>query len=114
MYTFSIINNKNEITGAWLQLKTPNLKTMTRLRFQSGQELREFLANQGYFAIFYCDTECADLEIDHFGLLADGDPIPSYCTPDKLFHLNGEVAVQILDRYLKIGNVKIFPSTFSI
>lgn len=87
---------------------------MAKLQFRSGQELSDFLIKNGFFAIYFCDTECSSFEIDIYGLLKDGATIPVDCTPDKLFHLNGEAAIQILERYLKVGNVRIFPTTFTI
>lgn len=88
---------------------------MTKLRFKDGQELSSFLTSHGFFAIYYCTNESGhDLDVDHYGLLKDGEAPSEECPANLIFKLSEEQAILILERYLKTGSVQIFPNIFTI
>jgi hypothetical protein len=88
---------------------------MTKLRFKDGQELSSFLTSHGFFAIYYCTNESGhDLDVDHYGLLKDGEAPSEECPANLIFKLSEEQAILILERYLKTGGVQIFPNIFTI
>ena len=88
---------------------------MTKLRFKDGQELSSFLTSHGFFAIYYCTNESGhDLDVDHYGLLKDGEAPSEECPANLIFKLSEEQAILILERYLKTGAVQIFPNIFTI
>jgi hypothetical protein len=88
---------------------------MPKLEFKDGQELSSFLTTHGFFAIYYCTNESGqDLDVDHYGLLKDGETPSEECPRNLIFKLSEEQATLILEKYLKTGNVKIFPNVFTI
>ena len=88
---------------------------MIKLEFKDGQELSSFLTSHGFFAIYYCTNESGqDLEVDHYGLLKDGEAPSEECLANLIFKLSEEQAIIILEKYLKTGGVKIFPNVFTI
>ena len=88
---------------------------MIKLEFKDGQELSSFLTSHGFFAIYYCTNESGqDLEVDHYGLLKDGEASSEECLANLIFKLSEEQAIIILEKYLKTGSVKIFPNVFTI
>lgn len=88
---------------------------MIKLEFKDGQELSSFLTSQGFFAIYYCVNESGqDIDIDHYGLLKDGEAPSEECPDNLIFKISEEHAIFILERCLKTGRVKIFPNVFTI
>ena len=88
---------------------------MIKLDFQDGQELSLFLTKHGFFAIYYCTNESGlDLDVDHYGLLKDGEAPSEDCPSNLIFKLSEDRAILILEKYLKTGSVKIFPNVFTI
>jgi hypothetical protein len=88
---------------------------MIKLDFQDGQELSLFLTKHGFFAIYYCTNESGlDLDVDHYGLLKDGEAPSEECPSNLIFKLSEDRAILILEKYLKTGSVKIFPNIFTI
>ena len=88
---------------------------MIKLDFQDGQELSLFLTKHGFFAIYYCTNESGlDLDVDHYGLLKDGEAPSEECPSNLIFKLSKDRAILILEKYLKTGSVKIFPNIFTI
>jgi hypothetical protein len=87
---------------------------MQKLRFKSANQLLQFYKEHGYFAIYDCSTEYSDMEIDHYSLLAVGDPISLGCEANRIIPLEDESVLIILDRFLKTGTVKIHPNIFSV
>lgn len=88
---------------------------MIKLDFQDGQELSLFLTKHGFFAIYYCTNESGlDLDVDHYGLLKDGEAPSEECPSNLIFKLSEDRAILILEKYLKTGAVKIFPNIFTI
>jgi hypothetical protein len=88
---------------------------MIKLDFQDGQELSLFLTKHGFFAIYYCTNESGlDLDVDHYGLLKDGEAPSEECPSNLIFKLSEDRAILILEKYLKTGSVKIFPNVFTI
>lgn len=88
---------------------------MIKLEFKDGQELSSFLTSQGFFAIYYCTNESGqDLDVDHYGLLKDGEAPSEECPANLIFKLLEDHAILILEKYLKTGTVKIFPNIFTI
>lgn len=88
---------------------------MLKLKFKDGQELSSFLTSHGFFAIYYCANESGhDLDVDHYGLLKDGEAPSEECPANLIFKLSEEQATLILEKYLKTGSVQIFPNIFTI
>jgi hypothetical protein len=88
---------------------------MIPLKFNDGQELSSFLTSHGFFAIYYCTNENGqDLDVDHYGLLKDGEAPSEECPANLIFKLSDEQAVLILEKFLKTGGIKIFPNVFTI
>jgi hypothetical protein len=88
---------------------------MLKLKFKDGQELSSFLTSHGFFAIYYCTNESGqDLDVDHYGLLKDGEAPSEECPANLIFKLSEKQATLILERYLKTGSVQIFPNIFTI
>ena len=87
---------------------------MKKLTFKTAEQLRDFYLEQGYFAIYDCITEYGDIIIDHYSLLQSGEGVTPDCYANKIIDLLDERALDILERFLKCGNVKIHPSIFSI
>lgn len=87
---------------------------MEKLNFSSAAALRQFYLEHGYFAIYDCTTEIGDLEITHYSLLKSGETISPECLATGIMNLEDDSVLNLLDRFLKTGTVRIHPSIFQI
>lgn len=87
---------------------------MDKLNFSSALQLRDFYLEQGFFALYDCVIEESEPPIEHYSLLRSGDGISPQCFAHDVINLNSEVALVILEKFLKTGLVKIHPSAFLI
>jgi hypothetical protein len=87
---------------------------MENLVFKSADYLREFYFDQGFFALYDCSTEIGDVEIEHYSLLKSGQSISPDCVASSIIQLEDDLALDILERFLKTGRVRIHPNHFSI
>jgi hypothetical protein len=87
---------------------------MNKLHFPSAPKLRDFYLEHGFFALYDCSTEYGDVEIDHYSLLKSGEPVSEDCQATRITNLEDDVALNILDRFLKTGTVRIHPNNFTV
>lgn len=87
---------------------------MTQLNFTSAEALRDFYLSQNYFAIYYCITESADVDIEHFNLLKSGHTPDVYCYNSEILDLHDDRALDVLRHFLQTGQTVIYPSRFFI
>jgi hypothetical protein len=87
---------------------------MESLVFNSADHLREFYFDQGFFALYDCTTEIGDIEIEHYSLLKSGQSVSPDCVASSIIQLEDDLALNILERFLKTGQVRVHPNHFTI
>lgn len=87
---------------------------MNKLHFTSAPKLRDFYLEHGFFALYDCSTEFGDVEIDHYSLLKSGEPVSTDCQATRITHLEDDAVLNILERFLKTGTVRIHPNNFTV
>ena len=87
---------------------------MEKLKFTSAEQLRQFYFDHGYYAVYDCSTEYGEVEIDHYSLLKSGEPVSPDCHATSITDLKDDAALNILNRFLKTGTVRIHPNIFTV
>jgi hypothetical protein len=87
---------------------------MNKLHFTSATKLRDFYLEHGFFALYDCSTEFGDVEIDHYSLLRSGESVSADCQATRISYLEDDAVLNILERFLKTGTVRIHPNNFTV
>jgi|1048.fasta_scaffold74925_2 hypothetical protein len=87
---------------------------MNKLHFTSATKLRDFYLEHGFFALYDCSTEIGDIEIEHYSLLKSGQSVSPDCMASSIIQLEDDLALNILERFLKTGRVLVHPNHFTI
>jgi hypothetical protein len=87
---------------------------MYKLNFTTAHQLKNFYLEHGFFALYDCSTEFGEVEIEHYSLLKSGEPISEDCQASHIIHLEDDAVLNILNRFLKTGTIRIHPNIFTV
>lgn len=79
-------------------------------QFKDAQECINFLLEEGYIALNFCDSESSEVEeIEHYELLEPGQEISDSCYNLGRIPLTSNLGKGLIERYLKKDGVVLHP-----